>query len=446
MHRCLLALSCCLISACASLDPWHLVGRHVVIGEPPAGGLDPGTRAEAFDFVWGTIDRAWLDPAMKAVDWKAVGERYRPRVLAAPDDETFWRELDRMTAELADSHTRVESPVRYREIREHAGVSLGIRLFTLDGQVLVERVAPGSEAWMAGLRSGAKILRIGDEAATDWWSRTLAAARSGSTSQAGLVYVNGALNSGAVGERLSIGFERSDGRRETVLLARHRFSSPPGVQAMKLGSGFGYLRFSGFEESIRSRTLEALESLRDTRGLILDLRDNGGGSLFFARALAEQFVSGEHLMAHVDTRTGRPVSLLFGLIEVLPAQFQISGRSDPFLQPLVILLNAGSASASELLAASLKQLGRAYLIGDTSCGCLLGYLGYAQIPGGGALAYSEIGFRLADGSRIEGDGLTPDERVLPDVADLRSGRDPQYEAALRWLERVAPEPAASVRP
>lgn len=432
--RSLLLCACCLLAACASLDPWNLVGRHVVIGETPAGPLDVPAREKAFDFVWQTIDQRWLDPAMKGVDWKAAGERYRPRALAAADDEAFWRELDLMASVLGDSHTRVESPRQYREIREFAGVSLGVRLFERAGEVRVGGVSVGSEAWMAGLRPGARMLRIEGEEAFDWWRRALDQARPGSTPQTRIGHVNRMFNAGKPGDTLAIGFERSDGSRVETRLVRRRFSSPPGVRAMKLGSGVGYLRFSGFEESIRSRTLAELENLRDARGLILDLRDNGGGSVFFARALIEQFVSGEHRLAHVDTRNGKPVSLLFGLIDVLPSELVIQGRRDPLRQPLVILVNAGSASAAELVAASLQGLGRAHLVGETSCGCLLGYLGYAQIPGGGALAVSEFGYRLASGQQIEGHGLTPDEVIQPSLADLVSGRDPQYEAALRWLE------------
>lgn len=427
-----------LLSACSAIDPYRLVDRHFTLGETPAK-LDQAGREKAFDFVWSTIDRAWVDPAMKGRDWKAIGEQYRPRALAAPDDEAFWRELDLMTAELADSHTRVESPRQYREIREHAGVSLGIRIAELDGEVRVEGVSPGSEAWFWGLRAGARLLRIGDEAAIDWWRRTLAAARPGSTPQTKLVHVNRAFNSGAVGQIVSLNFERSDGSREQVKLARRRFFGAPGVQSMKLGSGIGYLRFTGFEESIRSRTLQALERLRDTRGLILDLRDNGGGSIFFARALIAQFVSGEHRLAHVDTRSGKPVSVLFGLVDVLPRELVVKGADKPLGQPLVILINPGSASAAELVAASLQGLGRARLVGEMSCGCMLGYLGYAQIPGGGALAYSEFGFRMEDGRQIEGHGLKPDDIERHTLADIVSGRDRQYEAAVRWIERNTAE-------
>lgn len=432
--RFLLMMLPVLSSGCALLDPHGIVGRHVLVGEPQQGVLDARTREAAFDFVWGTIDRAWLYPDMRGVDWKAVGERYRPRVLAAPDDETFWKELDRMTAELADSHTRVESPRMLREIREHAGVSLGVRLGVIEDQVRVLRVAPGSEAWLVGLRPGARILSIGETEALAWWHARWEAARAGSTAQTRLAAVNRALNSGEEGSALALAFERSDGSRVSARLIRRRFVAPPGVLAMKLGSGIGYLRFTGFDESIRRKTLNALEGLRDARGLILDLRDNSGGSIFFAQALIARFLVGKHRLAHVDTRDGKPVSMFFGLVDLLPSEFVISGPRSPLLQPLVILVNAGSASAAELVASSLQGLGRARIVGETSCGCLLGYLGYAMIPGGGALAYSEFGFRLESGRVIEGRGLRPDEVVTTGLEDLVSGRDPQFEAAQRLLE------------
>lgn len=420
-----------LFSGCALLDPHRVVGRHIVVGD--SQGLDTRTREAAFDFVWGTIDRAWLYPDMLGVDWRAVGDRYRPRVLAAADEEAFWTELDRMTAELGDSHTRVESPRKWREQREHAGVSLGVRLGVLDGAVRVLRVAPGSEAWLLGLRPGARMLRIGDAEGTAWWQEQWSAVRAGSTAQTRMAGVNRAFNSGTEGSELAISFERSDGSTVSTRLVRHRVLAPPSVQAMKLGSGIGYLRFSGFDESIRRSTLRALQELRDTRGLILDLRDNGGGSIFFAQALIAQFVAGEHRLAHVDTRDGQPVSMFFGLVDLLPSEFVVRGQRKPLAQPLAILVNAGTASAAELVAASLRGLKRGRILGETSCGCLRGYLGYAMIPGGGALAYSELGFRLASGEVVEGRGLLPDETEVMSLSDLVSGRDPQLEAAQRFL-------------
>lgn len=430
----LLAL-CCALAGCATFDPHGVISRHVGNDAPAGGSLDVAARAEAFDFVWNTINTGYLDPGFKGVDWKAVGERYRPLALGADDDVAFWKRLDHMSGELRDVHTRVESAQRYAEIRAQAGISLSVLLLEMDGQLLVERVGSGSEAWLAGLRPGARLLRIDDEPALDWWQRTVNAAREGSTPLNRQRYANSAFNTGKAGEAVAIEFERVDGRRVATKIARNKVSGKPGVLALKLSSGLGYLRFSSFDESIRGETLKALEGLRDTSGIIVDLRDNGGGSTFFARAFAEQFVTGKHEVARIHTRSGKPVTLLFGMIELIKPEFILEGPEKPFNQPLVILMNSASASASELAATALQSLGRARVIGDTSCGCLLGYLGYAKVPGGGALAYSEIGFTFADGRRIEGTGLLPDEAVRPNAADLASGRDAQFEAAVAWLSR-----------
>lgn len=435
-----------MLTGCATFDPHGVLWRHVGNGAPASGTLDAAGRAEAFDYVWSTINTGYLDPAFKGVDWKAAGERHRPLALNAADDTAFWKQLDLLAAELRDAHTRVESPQRFKEIREQAGISLGVLLTEMDGLLVVERVGSASEAWLAGLRPGAKILRIQNETALDWWQRTLAAAREGSTPWNRQRYANNEFNTGKAGEAVAIEFERPDGSRVATQLARNRVSGKPGVLALKLSGGLGYLRFSAFHESIRGETLKALEGLRDTRGIILDLRDNGGGSTFFARALAGQFVSGKHEVARVSTRSGRPVTLLFGMLDLIKPEFTLEGPSKPLTQPLVILMNPASASASELTATALQSLGRARIIGDTSCGCLLGYLGYARVPGGGALAFSEIGFEFRDGRRIEGIGLTPDEVVRPTVADLAGGRDAQFEAAVAWLAKQQASPLTSRDP
>jgi carboxyl-terminal processing protease len=77
----------------------------------------------------------------------------------------------------------------------------------------------------------------------------------------------------------------------------------------------------------------------------------------------------------------------------------------------------------------MQASGRAVVVGEPSCGCLLGFLGYARIPGGGELAYSEVGFVLANGQRIEGTGVLPNHPVPATVNDLRSGRDRVLETA-----------------
>jgi carboxyl-terminal processing protease len=107
----------------------------------------------------------------------------------------------------------------------------------------------------------------------------------------------------------------------------------------------------------------------------------------------------------------------------------------------VILQNAGSASGSELFAGTMQAAGRAKIVGEPSCGCLLGFLGYASIPGGAELAYSEVGFVLTNGKRIEGEGVIPDHTVSPTLADLQQNRDRTLEEAQEVLRTLVRAPA-----
>ena len=80
------------------------------VPSPPPATLGAEARSRAFDFVWDTINDHYYDAKLNGVDWKAVRERYRPLALKAANDDEFWDALDRMTGELRDAHTRVESP------------------------------------------------------------------------------------------------------------------------------------------------------------------------------------------------------------------------------------------------------------------------------------------------------------------------------------------------
>ena len=115
---------------------------------------------------------------------------------------------------------------------------------------------------------------------------------------------------------------------------------------------------------------------------------------------------------------------------------EVDGNPNAYRGPVVVLLNAMSGSASELFGATLQASGRAVVMGEPSCGCLLGFLGYARIPGGGELAYSEVGFLMPNGQRIEGEGVVPDHHVPVTLADLRVSRDRALEEAQNLLRTL----------
>ena len=171
---------------------------------------------------------------------------------------------------------------------------------------------------------------------------------------------------------------------------------------------------------------------------MIDLRGNPGGAVQAVNQLLERFFPVRTEIGHSITRTGKPIGFLMGTVEIIKLKRHVEGNKDAYKGPVAILVNAGSASGSELFAATMQAAGRATVIGEPSCGCLLGFLGYARVPGGAELAYSEVGFVMANDKRIEGEGVIPDRRVPLSLADLQMNRDRALEEAQAALAAMKP--------
>jgi carboxyl-terminal processing protease len=409
----------------------------MVVPPPPAKDLGAEQRAHAFDFVWGTIAERYHDPKLNGVDWKAVGERYRPIALGAKDDAAFWDSLDRMTGELRDAHTRVESPDRVALRKRDESISLGFAFVPLEGKLAVTSVNTESDAWWAGVRPGMTLVDIGGEPAEAAYARLIADTRHDSTERSRHFRALRRLLAGAEGSRVAFTFERADGSRFQATLARRKFTSRASTSARILPSGFGYLRLTQWSLGVRSRMISGLEELEETPGIIIDLRGNPGGAVQTVDRLLAQFFDKPTELARTTTRTGKPISVLFGAVEIIKLKNTVEGDPQAYKGPVAILVNSQSASASELFAGTMQAAGRAVVIGQPTCGCLLGFLGYAYVPGGAELAYSEVGFVLSNGKRIEGEGVIPDHTVPLTLSDLVVNRDRSLEKAQEVLRKMA---------
>lgn len=428
----LLAAGLLMLAGCASFDPNNIIGRQLPSMDPvPASGgtLSVSARETAFDFVWDTIDRNYYDPRMNGVDWKKVRDTYRPRALAAANDEAFWDELDRMTGELRDSHTRVESPSRVDQRKRNEAVTLGLSMAWIESKLIVASVNNQGDAWWAGIRPGMEVKSIDGVPARTAYDALLKATRDSSSERARHISAIGRLNRGEVGTSVQIEVLRADGTPIAATLKRNRLPVPPSATTRALPSGFGYIRFSNFVGSLTDNILRGMKELKDAPGLIIDLRGNGGGSLAMTRDLLSGLFRTPTQLSRQLTRRGQPITLGFGLVEVIKLEYTTPANPEAYTGPVVVLVNEGSGSASEYFAATLQATRRATIVGQTSCGCLLGFLGYANIPGGGEMAYSEIGFVSPTGQRIEGDGVKPDLAVPLSISDLQLYRDRPLEMA-----------------
>jgi carboxyl-terminal processing protease len=427
------------LCGCSVLDPYNIIGR---VNPPstqshtPVPVQDDSWKAAAIEAVWTTVNERYYDPTLNGIDWPAVRSRYEPRILAAKSDDEYWELLDKMTGELRDSHTRVHSPKQVAQQRANESHSLGLGFIELEGALVLTSVHPESDAWWAGARAGMTIRTIDGEPALALYHRLTAEARDSSTAWARTRGAARKINSGDIGTKISMTFVRSDGSEIAVTQARRKFRGGNELTHRVLPSGIGYVRFSGFVDSLEDGILNAIDEMKDTPALILDLRNNGGGSGLMAQHLMAKFFEKNQKGVRLLTRTGKPVSLLF--YDIMKIEPELKGAGDKaYTKPLVILTNMGSASASEVVSGTLQDGGRATIIGQRTCGCLLGYLGYADLPGGGQLAYSEIGFVTSKGRRIEGDGVTPDRVVPLTREDYVLNRDRTLEAAEKYLNELA---------
>ena len=428
-----------------ALDPHNMIGRQMgdatrvpteVVPSQAPTLLDTRAREAAFDFVWNTINEHYHDASLNGVDWFSVGARYKPEALGATDDDVFWDILDRMTGELKDAHTRVDSPKRVALRKRDEAISLGFAFAPLEGRIAVTGVNTDSDAWWAGVRPGMAIVTIAGEPALVVHDRLLAETRKDSTDRSRLLRAVRRLLTGDEGTAVDFTFERGDATRFDARLSRRKYATRAGASYRILPSGFGYLRLTQWTLGVMPRALEGLGAIGKTPGIVVDLRGNPGGSVHAVNAILDRFFPGKTELGHSTTRSGRPISLLFGAVEIIKLRTVVEGNTDAYRGPVVILANAQSASGSELFAGTMQAVGRAAVVGEPTCGCLLGFLGYTRIPGGGELAYSEVGFVMANGKRIEGEGVVPDYPVATTIADLQLGRDRTLEAAQDLLRTL----------
>jgi carboxyl-terminal processing protease len=122
----------------------------------------------------------------------------------------------------------------------------------------------------------------------------------------------------------------------------------------------------------------------------------------------------------------------------LPLQLYVGKPGDQIYSgPVTILVDAHSASSSEVFAAGMQDTGRAQIIGSQSCGCVLGIARPRVMKGGGVLEMSEVLWFSPKGRRLEGIGIIPDQLVMPTMFDLQRGRDAVLAAADKMLVKAA---------
>ncbi len=409
----------------------------VVAQAVPSASLTPKERLAVFNRVWRLVNDRYYDPAFNGVDWKAVRERYQPRITAASGDEAFYDQLEQMVGELHDAHTRVHNPWKKRLREKSQTVSVGLMLSEVEGEPAVTGVDPADGPARLGVQPGMILRTIDGQAVAARIGELREQIGTSSSARATrlLIYLN--LLDGQPDTTTTLTFARANeltgpengsaSAPLSVSALRHLVPAEAQVIARTLPSGFGYLLLSRWKQPAPELIRAGLERLKNTSGLIIDLRGNGGGEVKVVAEISNYFFAGKTSLGRFIRRSGKPVEATAG---------REGGQLYSGL--IVILVNEASGSGSELFSAALQDNGRAVIIGQQTCGCVLA-AEREKLPGGGELNLSVFDYRSPRGRRLEGDGVIPDKIIPLKLADLRQQRD----LALAEAEKVLQEQASA---
>jgi carboxyl-terminal processing protease len=172
----------------------------------------------------------------------------------------------------------------------------------------------------------------------------------------------------------------------------------------------------------------AIDEHRDAAGIVVDLRGNPGGLAAMMMGIAGHFIPERHSLG---VMTSRENELKF---TVNPRLVNAKGeRVETFAGPVAILVDGLSASASECFTGGMQSLGRVRVFGERTMGAALPSQ-FDRLPNGDVFIHATADFVTADGTRLEGRGVIPDDVVPVRRADLLAGRDAALEAALAWID------------
>lgn len=330
-----------------------------------------------------------------------------------------------MVESLDDPYTVFLPPIQNNNFKQAlAGQfsGIGAELGQKDKQIIVIAPLDGSPAEKAGIKAGDAIVKV-DGKTTDGWnlSQAVEKIRGPKGSQVLLSIVHKDSN-----KAIDIKVVRDTITVKSVVMWVKPINEIDNIKHDKKydGTEIAYFRLSQFGDNTNQEWLLLANKLamqlkddKKVKGLILDLRNNPGGYLTDATFIASEFIKNGTVVIQ-DKGNGET------------SDFSVSRKGLLTDTPMVVLINKGSASASEIVAGALRDHKRAKLIGDVSFG--KGTIQQAEDLGNGAGIHITIAKWLTpNGTWVHGKGLTPDILVALDPKD--PSHDTQLEKAVEEL-------------
>ncbi len=325
-----------------------------------------------------------------------------------------------------DPHSAFMPPDVYKEVQvetkgEFGGV--GIQIGVKDSHLTVIAPIDGTPAERAGIKAGDHILKVNEESTKD------------------MTLVDAVQKMrGPKGTKVTLTIQREGAAEPMVFVLTREIIKLESVRSKMLDGDIGYIRVTQFQDQTAKDMSGALRKLREQKmqSLVLDLRNNPGGLLTSAVEVSEQFVGPNRLIVYIKTREGRKDDYVSHNKEQQPDDY-----------PIIVLVNEGSASASEIVAGALQDWGRAVIVGVQTFG-----KGSVQtilpLGDGSGLRLTTAKYYTPKGRSIHGVGINPDIVVKGKPTAAPPIRERDLDKTLKEPGREGapshPEPPSESRP
>ena len=367
--------------------------------------FNPSSGKFLFLKTWRIIKSAYYDPEMNKQDWQRWKDRYLDEINSVEDATVA---INSMLASLDDPYSifmdSEEFSEQLRQIDSKIN-GIGVHISFESGKVIVFSVIEGSPAQKAGLANGDIIIKVDDK-----------------DTQGLNIQAVAALIRGEKGTPVEITVLRGDKKIEKKII---RDEIKIENVTHKMIGDYSYINISSFiAESLPEEFNKAIEDSQkhNAKGYIIDLRGNTGGLLGNALYIANVFLEQGDIVLIVNRN---------GIKNNIPAKY----NPDAIKEPVVILINPLSASASEILCGALKDNSRAVLVGETTFGKGLVQKVYSM-PSSTGMNLTISKYLTPNGTDIHKKGIKPDISVKMTYENYKQKDDIQLKKALEVIKKL----------
>ncbi len=374
------------------------------------GSAFAATPAELYDDVWKIVNKKYYDPTNNSQDWNKWRYKYDNKLKTKED---AYVAIETMLTSLNDPYTRFLNPKEFNEETESIKGSLkgiGTQIGLRDGELVIIAPLEDSPAEKAGLLADDRILEINGESTKG-------------------INIDAAADKirGEKGTTVTLLIQRKGVPNKLYSVVRDEIevksvSCKPPFETTKIPNDIQYIRLSSFISKNAAGEIESiLNNSSGMKGFIIDLRSNPGGLLTNAIYISDMLLKGGVIVSTVDRDSYKTTTR---------ARYQqVTDK------PIVVLINKGSASASEILSGALKDNHRATIVGEQSFGKGL-VQEINKLPDEAGMNITIQRYLTPSGTDINKKGITPDVMVELTKENVEAKKDVQLEKAIEILEKM----------